>query len=97
MEAWLLIGIEEIPREHRTDYEVFAKQQPTFAVMFRNPFICGECDTPPLSSLTPLNEIAFEKFCRVRYGLDKVRVCYAIYAEEQRIVDDRTQNPRKQN
>lgn len=86
--AWLFFGVEETPREHHTEYEFFAKQEPSFQVVFRNPAMCGECDTPPLSLLSAAQKADFSRFCRVRYGLDEIRMCHAIYAEWQRIADE---------
>lgn len=86
--AWLFFGVEETPREHHTEYEFFAKQEPTFQVVFRNPAVCGECDTPPLSLLSAAQKADFARFCRVRYGLDEIRMCHAIYAEWQRMADE---------
>lgn len=87
--AWLTLGIEEIPREHGTDYEFFAKQTPALQIVFRNPAVCGECDTPPLQALSAEVRQAFGAFCRVRFGLNDVAECHAIYAERQRATSAR--------
>lgn len=87
--TWLTLGIEEIPREHGTDYEFFAKQTPTLQIVFRNPAVCGECDTPPLQALSSDVRQAFGAFCRARFGLDDVAECHAIYAQRQRAANAR--------
>lgn len=87
--SWLFFGIEERPREHGTDYDFFAKQEPRFRVLYRNPAVCGECDVEPLATLTANQQAALADFCQVRFGLDNVRVCYAIFLEKQRMADER--------
>lgn len=87
--VWLFLGIEEIPREHGTDYLLFAKQQPTLRVVYRNPAVCGECDVEPLSALSQAKLEAFADFCRIQFDLDEARTCHAVYAETQRITSER--------
>jgi len=87
--GWLFLGIEEIPREHGTDYLFFAKQKPTLRMTYSNPAVCGECDVEPLSTLSPADKNEFAEFCQVRYGIDEIRVCHAIYAEGQRMANER--------
>ncbi|MBH9578859.1 hypothetical protein [Inhella proteolytica] len=90
----LILGIEETPREHGTEYELFVKQMPTLQVIYRNPAVCGECDVEPFASLTPPVKSEFAEFCRVRYGISEVRACYGIYLERQRIANEgRTEVP----
>lgn len=85
IEGWLFLGIEEIPREHGTDYLFFAKQKPTLRITYSNPAVCGECDVEPLSTLSTATQNEFSEFCQVRYGIDEIRVCHAIYEEVQRM------------
>ena len=91
--AWLFVGIEETPREHRTDYDFFMKQMPAARMIYRNPAVCGECDVAPFDSLRPAIRDEFAAFCRVRYGISEVRLCYAIYLEMQRAADERIGKP----
>lgn len=83
--AWAFLGVEEIPREHRTDYEFFTKQVPALQVIYRNPAVCGECDVEPFDTLGPDTKAALADFCRVRFGLDDVPACYAIFEARQRV------------
>ena len=87
--GWLFLGIEETPREHRTDYELFAKQIPSLQVIYRNPAVCGECDVEPFSTLSPETLDKLSGFCRVRFGLDNVQACYAVFEETQRMATER--------
>ena len=87
--GWLFLGIEETPREHRTDYELFAKQIPSLQVIYRNPAVCGECDVEPFSTLSPETLDKLSGFCRVRFGLDNVQACYAVFEETQRMATGR--------
>jgi hypothetical protein len=86
--AWLFLGIEEVHLEHRAEYRFFVKQSPTFQVIYRNPVVCGECDVEPYSAISTEQRAALSAFCRVRFGLDSPRVCYAMFEEEQRIAGD---------
>lgn len=83
---WLFLGIEVIHREHDTDVQFFAKQQPGLRVTYTNPVLCGECDVKPLDKLDQTQRAEFLTFCEVRFGLREIRQCYAIYAEAQRMV-----------
>jgi hypothetical protein len=87
--VWLFLGIEEIGREHTTDTEFFLKQRPDFRIVFRNPAVCGECDAEPFSTLDSATRAELRDFCQVRFGLEDVRICYAIYEEWQRMVNER--------
>lgn len=87
--GWLFCGIEEQPHDDGTRYDFFAKQEPRLRVIYRNPAVCGECDVEPFSTLTASQQAAFVDFCRVRFGLDNVRACYAIFLEKQRMADER--------
>jgi hypothetical protein len=89
IEGWLFLAIEEIHREHGTDYLFFAKQKPTLRITYSNPAVCGECDVEPLSTLSPTDKNEFAEFCQVRYGIDDIRECHAIYAESQRMANER--------
>jgi hypothetical protein len=93
MTVWLFLGIEETPREHRTDYEFFTKQMPSFQVIYRNPAVCGECDVEPFSTLSPETLEKLSGFCRIRFGLDNVRACYAVFEETQRMATERQARP----
>lgn len=86
---WLFFGIQEIPREHGTDYEFFAKQIPTTKMIYRNPAVCGECDAEPFATLRVETQTSLAEFCRVRFGLENVRECYAIFTEKQRIKNEK--------
>jgi hypothetical protein len=83
--VYVFLGIEVHYREHHTDYTFFAKQTPGVRVMYTNPVQCGECDVKPLERLDEEQRAEFALFCRVRFGLDEIRQCHAIYAEAQRI------------
>lgn len=89
MGVWLFLGIEEIHREHQTDYLFFVKQEPTFRVIYSNPADCGECDVKPLSTLGLAEQSEFRNFCNVRFGLEEIRECHAIFAESQRMANER--------
>lgn len=82
---WLFTGVERSYREHGTDYELFVKQTPSFKIVFENPAWCGECDLRPWELMRPEDRRQFEKYCAVRFGLDDVRPCYALFEEEQRV------------
>lgn len=85
----LFTGIEEIDNEHSTEYQFFAKQAPSFQIVFKNPVACGECDVRPLELLSGANKVEFADYCRFRFGLHDSRLCYAIFAEEQKAADQR--------
>ncbi|MBD7993500.1 hypothetical protein [Ochrobactrum quorumnocens] len=88
----LLTGVETTHREHRTDYSFFIKQQPSRQVFFENPIVCGECDVEIYEKL-PLSRLEeIQSFCRHRFGLDNLRMCHAIFAEEQRQAHTPTQD-----
>lgn len=80
----LFVGIEEIPREHGTDYEFFTKQIPGFQLVYRNTVVCGACDVEPFETLSAHEKEKFAEFCLARFGLDDIGKCYAIFAEGQR-------------
>lgn len=86
---WLFVGIERIDREHGTDYEPFAKQTPSFKIVFQNTAQCGECDLRPWGLMSPEERSQFAEYCAARFGLGQVRPCYAIFAEKQRIAAER--------
>ncbi|MBD5804411.1 hypothetical protein AZOA_38540 [Azoarcus sp. Aa7] len=86
---WLFTGIEKIAREHgETDYELFAKQSPGFKVVFENAAQCGECDLRPWGLMSQEDRGRFANYCAARFGLDKVRPCYAIFEEKQRMANE---------
>ncbi|MDR2853588.1 MAG: hypothetical protein LBV61_11145 [Burkholderiaceae bacterium] len=86
---WSFTGIERIDREHRTDYEFFAKQTPSFKIFFKNKAQCGECDLRPWHLMSQEDRASFAEYCAVRFGLDLKRPCYAIFAERQRMANER--------
>jgi hypothetical protein len=87
--GWLFLGIEEIPREHRIEYEFFLKQSPSFQVIYRNEAVCGECDAEPFVWLTDWQKEQLVGYCEARFGLDDIRVCYAIFEKKQEIISER--------
>lgn len=87
--AWLISGIERIEREHATEYNFFFKQSLGLQVMFVNTVACGECDVAPLESLSKVRLDQFSQFCQARFGLAEVRPCYAIFREQQAMVNER--------
>lgn len=90
MLLWLFTGVELIHREHGVaDYEVFAKQWPGFKVVYENPAKCGECDVRPWSLMTPEDRAGFARYCTARFGLDDVRLCYALFQEQERLAGGR--------
>jgi hypothetical protein len=86
---WLFAGVERIEREHTTDYHFFAKQSPSFQIVFENPAMCGECDLRPWDLLKPDERRRFAEYCAVRFGLNDLRPCYAIFETEQRVTTER--------
>ena len=91
--AALFTGIEVRYREHDTDYTFFVKQQPSLQLRFVNPIVCGECDVEAFEKLSLANIDEIRTYCRQRFGLDNLRMCHAIFAESQRQVQSRMQNP----
>jgi hypothetical protein len=87
--VWSYLGVERIEREHHTDYELFAKQTPGFQVIYKNAAVCGECDVEPLGELSPAEQAEFQSFCRVRFGLEEIRMCHAIFSERQQMANAR--------
>ncbi|MDR2853587.1 MAG: hypothetical protein LBV61_11140 [Burkholderiaceae bacterium] len=86
---WLFTGIEEIGHEDTNIYEFFAKQTPSFKIIFKNAAHCGECDLRPWRLMSQAERVSFAEYCAVRFGLDQLRPCYAIFAEKQRMADER--------
>jgi hypothetical protein len=86
---WLFTGVERIGREQRIDYEPFIKQSPSFKVLFENTAQCGECDLRPWALISQEDRVRFAEYCAARFGLDQVRPCYAIFAEQQRMATER--------
>lgn len=92
--GWLFLGIEEMPREHSTDYEFFLKHRPGFQVVYRNYAVCGECDAAPFDQLTNWKKEQLVGYCQVRFGLNDIRPCYAIFEKKQEIISERLGNAR---
>ncbi|OZI30931.1 hypothetical protein CAL29_23515 [Bordetella genomosp. 10] len=91
---WLFTGVERIAREHgEIDYELFAKQAPSFKVLFENTAQCGECDLRPWALMSQNDQSRFADYCAARFGLDQVRPCYAIFEEKQRMATERLARP----
>jgi len=84
---WLFVGVEAVDYEHSTDYRLFLKQYPSWAIVYRNPVLCGECDLRRPENIGREANRRFETFCRVRFDLDP-GLCYAIYAMDQRRADE---------
>jgi len=87
--VWLISGIERIEREHATEYNFFLKQSLGLQVVFVNTIACGECDVAPLESLSKSRLEQFSQFCQARFGLAEVRLCYAIFREQQAMATER--------
>lgn len=91
---WLFTGIERIAREHgEIEYDLFAKQTPGFKVVFENTAQCGECDLRSWDLMSQEDRGRFADYCAARFGLDQVRPCYAIFAEKQRMANERSARP----
>lgn len=87
---WLFVGLERVAREHgELNYEPFFKQSPSFRTVLENTAQCGECDLRPWSVMDQEDRDRFADYCAVRFGLDQVRLCYAIFAEKQRMARER--------
>jgi hypothetical protein len=83
--TWMFLGVERSNREHgETDYEFFAKQSPTARIVFENPAKCGECDLRAWDLMGPESRGRFAEYCNVRFGLEDVDACYAIFETRQR-------------
>lgn len=89
MGAWLISGVERINREHATEYDFFLKQSPGLRIVFENTAACGECDVARLESLNGARLDEFQQFCQARFGLAEVRLCYAIFREQQAMANER--------
>ncbi|HXV30300.1 MAG TPA: hypothetical protein VD840_08215 [Sinorhizobium sp.] len=81
---WLFVGIEADNREHATGYRLFLKQEPSLQVVFTNPIACGECDVEIFEEMPVERTEDARRYCAVRFGLGNLRMCHAIFAEEQR-------------
>jgi len=81
--AWLIFGVERVELEHATEYKFFMKRSLGLQVVFVNTVACGECDVAPLESLSKSRLDQFSQFCQARFGLAKIRLCYAIFREQQ--------------
>lgn len=91
---WLFTGVERAAREHgEIDYELFAKQAPSFKVLFENTAQCGECDLRPWALMSQDDKGRFADYCAARFGLDQVRPCYAIFEEKQRMATEKPTRP----
>jgi hypothetical protein len=91
---WLYLGIEWIQiagdSESPGGYEFFTKHTPGFQVIYKNSAKCGECDhVSPWESMTKDEIAEFSAYCRVRFGLEEVRQCYAIFRERRQMADER--------
>jgi hypothetical protein len=85
---WTFVGVEAVDNEHSTAYTFFMKQHPSLTFVYRNPVTCGPCDLRRVQNIGPEANKRFEAFCRVRFDLDP-GLCYAIYATEERRIDER--------
>jgi hypothetical protein len=88
---WLFTGVERFAREHgETDYEGFVKQLPSFKVVYENKAKCGECDLRLWEDMSRDDRQKFSEYCAVRFGLDEPRLCYAIFSEWQRMMNEQS-------
>lgn len=85
MLIWLFTGVEYIAREHSENYELFVKNSASFNLIFKNTAMCGECDLRPWHLMDQKARDGFSEYCTARFGLDDPRLCYAIFAEQQRL------------
>lgn len=91
---WLFTGVERTAREHgEIDYAMFAKQAPSFKVLFENTAQCGECDLRPWELMSHDDQARFADYCAARFGLDQVWPCYAIFEEKQRMATEKPTRP----
>jgi hypothetical protein len=87
--GWLFLGIEERQKDSEMVYAFFMKQSPSFQVIYRNYAVCGECDVKPFARLTDWQKEQLVGYCEARFGLDDIRVCYAIFEKKQEIISER--------
>ena len=88
----LFNGIERVYREHGVvEYGFFVKQWPGFKVVYENSAKCGECDVRPWNLMTSEDQSSFARYCSVRFGLDDVRLCYALFEAQERLVGGQCQ------
>ncbi len=84
----LFTGVEYIAREHSENYELFVKNSASFNLIFKNTAMCGECDLRPWHLMDQKAKNGFAEYCAARFGLDDPKLCYAIFAEKQRLATE---------
>jgi hypothetical protein len=86
--AFLFVGLDRKIGEHDDSYTVFLKQVPTFKTVYLNVADCGMCEfVPRFEDFDEARRQSFAEYCEVRFGIDGIRVCHAIFRERQ-IIDD---------
>ncbi|TFW10188.1 hypothetical protein E4K72_02170 [Oxalobacteraceae bacterium OM1] len=77
MAAWLFVGFERYVGDHETGmfWEPFLKRRPSLQMTFRNP-AQSDLEILPPDSLGADTKAEFLEYCRVRFGLDDMAICF---------------------
>jgi hypothetical protein len=87
--AFLFVGLDRKIGEHDDSYALFMKQVPTFTTVYLNVADCGMCEVVPrFEDFDEARRRSFAEYCAVRFGIDDIRVCHAIFRERQMMIDD---------
>lgn len=87
--AFLFVGLDRKIGEHDDNYAVFLKQVPTLKTAYLNVADCGMCEVVPrFEDFDEGRRESFAEYCEVRFGIDDIRVCHAIFRERQTIIDE---------
>jgi hypothetical protein len=88
--AFLFVGLDRKIGEHRDSYTLFLKQVPTLKTVYLNVADCGMCEVVPrFEGFSESQRQSFAEYCRVRFGIDDIRVCHAIFREEDAILEEK--------
>lgn len=91
--AFLFVGLDRRIGEHRDSYTLFLKQVPTFKTVYLNVADCGYCEVVPrFEDFSERQRQSFAEYCNVRFGIDDIRICHAIFRERQTIADEKASN-----
>jgi len=87
--AFLFVGLERKIGEHDDSYTLFMKQVPTLKTVYLNVADCGMCEVVPrFEDFDEERGKSFGEYCQVRFGIDDIRVCHAVFRERQIIADE---------
>jgi hypothetical protein len=87
--AFLFVGLDRKIGEHDDSYALFMKQVPTLRTVYLNVADCGMCElVPRFEDFDEARRQSFAEYCVVRFGIQDIRVCHAIFRERQMIDDE---------